>query len=142
MPGSHHLQDSMVISNVKNFLIKGEDSKITCNENVGIAFINVTILNLNNISFINCSRNYAHFINSVHSSYVNHMFMHESNMITCHQWNGAVHIHHCALISFCNVLVIVDIGVDGLLVTNVHMRNNSLINVTIQINCLLSSNTT
>ena len=140
MPGSHHLQSDLVISNVRNFTIMGENSKIICSENVGIAFINVTTLQLSNISLIYCSRNYTHLIHNVHSSYVN--FMHESNMITPNHWIGAMHIHYCALISISNVLVVVDIGVNGLHLINVPMKNNSLINITVQVNCLLLSNTT
>lgn len=142
LPGCHELQDDMVISNVKNFSIKGGNSKISCNKNVGIVFINVTRLTLHNIMLTHCNKNYSQFTSSIQHIFFDHIFMHESYQTTPDHWTFALYMHHSALLSIKNVLIAVDIGVNGLLVTNVYMQYNEFINVTVQVNCSLLNNTT
>jgi len=126
-----------VVSNITNFSIIGENSEISCNENVGITFINVTNIKINGISLMHCNKDYNQFFNRTHIKY---MYIHENN-ITSHHWVTAIHIHNCALVFIINVSILVDVGENGLLLTNVFMRLNELVNVTVQVNCLLTNGT-
>ena len=57
LPGMHPLNEVMMIENLHNLTLTGENATIQCNEAVGMSFTNVTLLTLHGITLTRCGRN-------------------------------------------------------------------------------------
>ena len=107
-PGEHFLQTDFIIQNAHNFTIQGNNSKIYCNRSfLGIAFINVSSITLNNTEIINCGKGYVLQSNSKAEA---------TNM------SSAVYFESCNDVIAHGVSVTVQSGTNGITVINSSQR--------------------
>ena len=136
LPGYHYLQRDLIIQNIINFTISGTtDSTIVCNGTVpvSLAIVNVTIFIFQNISVINCGKDYKLNLTSTHS-------IHNHSDISPIQWNSAMHLYNCTFVFINNLSISTDTDVNGLLLVNVKM-NTKIKNLTLKANKLVVNNT-
>ena len=115
-PGYYILHEDSIIEDVMNITIIGNHCTIKCDNSVpGIVMINIANIVIQNVQIIDCRKNYKYaFPNSRKERYFNQPTL---------QWKVAMHLLHCAFLNVTNVSITVEIGTDGLLVTNPSMRS-------------------
>lgn len=59
LPGVHPLNEVMIMKNLHNLTLTGENTTIQCTEAVGMSFTNVTLLTLHGITLTRCGMNIA-----------------------------------------------------------------------------------
>ena len=136
LPGNHYLQSDLIIQNIINLTISGStNSFIVCNSTapVGLAIINVTQFTLQNISVINCGKNYS-------SQMIGTLSIHYYHIeIPPIQWNAGVFLFNCTFVLINNLLIITDANVNALLAINM-MVKASITNLIVKVNSLLEKN--
>jgi len=126
----HYLQNDLLIQNVTNISIIGNNSSITCSgSRNGVIIENVICFTLQNITLIQCGKNSSHPM-------INSFLPYDHNNRPSLHWNSALFLHNCAKI-ICNVLITVTAGTNGLLVVNV-AEQSTITNLTIHVKCLQS----
>ena len=127
-PGEHFLQTDFIIQNAHNFTIQGNNSKIYCNKSfLGITFINVSCITLNNTEIINCGKGYVLQSNSKAEA---------TNM------SSAVYFDHCTDVIAHRVSVIAQSGTNGITVINSSQKKygaSTFQDIRITINCSRTS---
>ena len=107
-PGEHFLQTDFIIQNVHDFTIQGNNSKIYCNGSfLGITFINVSGITLNNTEIINCGKSYV---------------LQSSSKAEAMNTISAVYFDHCTDVNVHGVSVTVQSGTSGIIVINSSQR--------------------
>jgi len=128
-PGVHYLQSDVVIYDIANFTIIGNNSIIICSgSQVGLSIINVKGFMLQKISLSQCGKDYSRILNktlNIHSH-------HETILL---YWTAALHIQQCTSVIMKNVSITVDTGINGLVAVNV-MDMFTITNVRVHINQL------
>lgn len=129
LPGYHYLHSDLVIHNVTNISLTGEDSVIECRGgSAGIAVRNVTQFRIEYISLTDCSNNVYGYAND---------YGDDGKVMN----TAALQIHSCRSVDIVSLSIIVNIGVDGLVSTNTYnMEYNKLVNITVQVNCMTQFN--
>ena len=125
-PGIYYLNVDIVIENITNFSLIGEDiCIIRCTSNVSIMILNVSNFTLENINFENCNKN--------HSTDLHTSFGYEYVSISKPSCNASILLYNCTSVVINNISALVTAGTTGLLVVN--MRGHStLTNVSITVN--------
>ena len=130
LPGVHYLQSDLVIHNIANFTMTGNNSTIICSgSQVGLSIVNVKGFTLQHISLSQCGKDYSSILNktlNIHSHYET-LLLH---------WIAALYIQQCASVTIKNMSVTVDTGINGLVAVNV-MEMFNITNVRVFVNCLL-----
>ena len=112
LPGFYVLKEDLILENVNNFSIIGNQSTIKCfNSSVGIAILNVTNFALQNLEVIQCGKKYS-IANTLHST------TYGTSDIPTPWWKVGMYFHYCASVFISNISITVDIGTDGILVVN------------------------
>ena len=62
-PGEYYLNTDLVISNVHNFTLRGNDSTLNCTGYASVVVVNVTNFTVENISLMNCGKYHTHGLN-------------------------------------------------------------------------------
>ena len=125
LPGMHILQSDMVLQDVKNFTICGNDSIIHCN---GLAItagaVNVTNLTICNIEFANCGKRGSKALKHNHETvpYYNH--------------SGVLYFNCCTTVKIIRVTITANSDVSGIVAINVFATEvSSFVDVRIALNC-------
>ena len=87
MPGQHFLNDDLVIQNLTNFSLIGENCNIRCTSHASIIIFNVTSFTLENISFENCNKN--------HSDNLHTTFEYDHVSISKPSRNASIFLYNC-----------------------------------------------
>jgi len=113
LPGVHYLQSDLVIHNIANFTMTGNNSTIICSgSQLGLSITNVKGFALQKISLSQCGKDYSRILNqtlNIHSH-------HETILL---YWTAALHIQQCTSVTMKNVSITVDTGINGLVAVNV-----------------------
>ena len=122
LPGKHFLQTDFIIQNAHNFAIHGNNSKIYCEKPfLGIAFINVTNVVLNNIKIINCRKSY--------------ILRRDSQVTT--NGTSAVYFNKCTDVNVSVISITVQSGTNGIIAINISASKMSYFqNIIIMANCI------
>ena len=131
----HHLQSDLIIKDVTNFTISGAtNSFIVCNSTVpvGIAILNATRFMFQNISVINCGRDYSSQMTGTFS-------IHYHRKIPPIHWNAAVYLHNSTFVLISNLSITTDIDVNGLLAVNMMMKTK-IENLDVKVNTIIEKN--
>ena len=127
-PGEHFLQTDFIIQNIHDFTIQGNNSKIYCNGTfLGITFINVSGITLNNTEIINCGKSYV---------------LQSSSKAEAMNTSSAVYFDHCTDVNVHGVSVTVQSGTSGIIVINSSQRkyeSSIFEDITITTNCSKTS---
>ena len=135
LQGHHHLQSDLIIKDVINFTISGaSNSSIVCNSTVpvGIAILNATRFTFQNLSVINCGKDYSSQITGTLS-------IHYHRKIPPIHWNTAVYLHNCSFGLISNLSIITDVHVNGLLAVGM-MVKTKIENLYVKVNNLIKEN--
>ena len=135
LQGHHHLQSDLIIKDVTNFTISGAtNSFIVCNSTVpvGIAILNATRFMFQNISVINCGRDYSLQMTGTFS-------IHYYRKIPPIHWNAAVYLHSSTFVLISNLSITTDVDVNGLLAVNI-MVKTKIENLDVKVNNLIEKN--
>ena len=125
-PGIYYLNVDIVIENITNFSLIGEDPcKIRCTSYVSIMILNVSNFTLENINFENCNKN--------HSTDLHTTFEYDHVSISKPSCNASILLYNCTSVVINNISVLVTAGTTGLLVVNVRGLS-TLTNVSITAN--------
>ena len=121
LPGKHLLQTDFIIQNAHDFAIHGNNSKIYCEKPfLGIAFINVTHVMLNNIEIINCGKSY--------------ILQSDSKATT--NSTSALYFNKCTDINVSAISITVQSGTNGIIAINIiASKTNHFRNIEIMANC-------
>ena len=130
LQGHHYLYDNLIIHNVTNISLTGVGNVIIDCKGFpsGIIVSNVTQFTMEYLSLLHC--NYS---NIPGSRYAN-IYTRDDGKVMDTAAAAAVCLDSCRSVIIVNLSITVNIGVDGLLVTNTE-HNNQIINVTVQVNC-------
>ena len=135
LPGMHYLQSDLVIHNIANFTMTGNNSTIVCNgSQIGLSIIKVKGFTLQRISLHQCSKDYSRSIDET-------LNFHSHDETIPPHWIAALHIQYCTAVNIKNMSLVVNTGVNGLVAVNV-METFSIINVQVYINCSKFGNRT
>ena len=104
LPGKHFLQTDFIIQNAHNFAMHGNNSKIYCEKPfLGIAFINVRNVVLNNVEIINCGKSYIL----------------RSDSKVAANGTAAVHFNKCIDVNVSAISLTVQSGANGIIAINI-----------------------
>ena len=127
-PGEHFLQTNFIIQNAHDFSIQGNSSKIYCNKSfIGITFINVSSITLNNTEIINCGKSYV---------------LQSNSKAVATNTSSAVYFENCTDVNAYGVSVTTQSGTNGITVINSSQRKHKasfLQDIMVTTNCLKSS---
>ena len=125
-PGIYYLNVDIVIENITNFSLIGEDfCIIRCTSNVSIMILNVSNFTLENINFENCNKN--------HTTDLHTTIDYEYVSISKPSCNASILLYNCTSVVINNISLLVTAGTTGLLVINVR-DHSTLTNVSITVN--------
>ena len=125
MPGQYFLNDDLIIQNLTNFSLIGENSNIRCTSHASIIIFNVTSFKLENINFENCNKN--------HSDELHTTFEYHHVSILKPSRNTSIFLYNCTSVVINNISVSVNAVTTGILVVNVRSYS-TLNNVSITVN--------
>ena len=135
LQGHHHLQSDLIIKDVINFTISGaSNSSIVCNSTVpvGISILNATRFTFQNLSVINCGKDYSSQITGT-------LFIHYHRKIPPIHWNTAVYLHNCSFSLISNLSIITDVNINGLLAVGM-MVKTKIENLYVKVNNVIKEN--
>ena len=123
--GKHFLQTHFVVKNASNFSIHGNNSIIYCEKPfIGIVFIEVRHVMLNNIEIINCGATYI-------------------NKKAGTQDNSAVYLSGCTDVNMYGISIMVHSGTSGIVAININASNKNKTSIfryiTITTSCIKAS---
>ena len=129
LPGEHILQTDIIVQNAYNFIMQGNNSKIHCYKSfLGISFINVTNVTLNNIKITNCGKN--HIIQQSDNKEVIYCFT-------------AIYFDQCTDVNMSAIFITVHSGTNGISAVNINSSKRNKISafqsITITGNCTKTS---
>ena len=127
LQGQHYLYGDLIIHNVTNISLTGVGNVIIDCKGLpaGIIVSNVTQFTMEYLSLLHCN-------SSITGSRYTNIYTRDGGMVM--DTAASLCLHSCRSVIIVNLSITVNIGVDGLLVTNTE-RNNQIINVTVQVNC-------
>ena len=130
--GYHYLNTDLVIQNVTNVTLTGENlCIIRCTSHVSIIIFNVTDFRLENIIFENCSANYSNYL---HNDFKYHYTSIRDFKVAC---IASILLYHCMSVNISNITIMITEGKIGLIVTNVRSYLNiTNVHVDVQTNYL------
>ena len=118
MPGQYFLNDDLVIQNLTNFSLIGENCIIRCTSHASVIIFKVTNFTLENINFEDCNKN--------HSDDLHTTFDYNYILISKPSQNASIFLYNCTSVVINNISVSVNAGTTGILVVNV--RSYSTLN--------------
>ena len=121
LPGKHFLQTDFIIQNAHDFAIHGNNSKIYCEKAyLGITFINVTNVVLNNVEIINCGKSYI---------------LRSDSKVAAND-TSAVYFNKCTDVNVSAISITVQSGANGIIAINISASKMSYFhNIMIMANC-------
>ena len=127
-PGQYHLKTDLVIRNIHNFTLSGNNSNMNCTTgtHASIMVINVTNFTLENFSIMNCGKNHSLSFDGEHVD------------IDKPSSNGSILLCNCTSAIVDNVTIIVREGNVGIFVVNVK-DNSRLVHTNIVMDCSAST---
>ena len=134
LPGHHYLHSDLIVQDITNFTVSGTiGSFIVCNSEVpvGLAIMNVTRFIIQNITIINCGKEYKSEVTQIFS-------VHNHDEIPSIHWNSAMYLYNCTFVLITNLSVITDADVNGLLLVNTKMKTK-ITNLTVKVNVLANN---
>ena len=119
LPGIHNLNYDLVLHNVENFTMSGNNSIIQCNGlPVLIGAVNVTNLIIKNLDLINCGKRHDVFNNKTH------------------YYIGVIYLYNCTAVMMNSVSIIANPNVVGIVASNLYtLKVSSFTRVTIAVKC-------
>ena len=134
-PGEHQLDVDLVIEGIRNFTITGiNPCKIYCSSNTSILAVNVTQLEFQNISLINCGKNHTAFIYQGNSTGINNYKPFKKKNDAHYNYNSSILFYHCAVIRIFNVNISVSVYFGGIIAMNVN-KSFIIYSVKVQLEC-------
>ena len=124
-PGNYYLENNLILTNIHNISIIGDDALITCRPSVGLILINITNITLHNISFTNCAEYYRNYFTLNCSYQIEHKIF--TNKVCSHQ--ASILVYNCSL-TVKNLSITCDVGVHALMMLNM-MTSIDLCNITV-----------
>ena len=115
-PGEYYLNTDLVISNVHNFTLSGNDSTLNCTEYANVVVVNVTKFIEENISLINCGKYHTYGLN-FSRGYVDIV---EPNR------NGSIFLHNCTSVLIVNITIKIKAGNEGIFAVNIKKSSQIL----------------
>jgi len=111
LSGQHYLQSDFRLQNVENITINGNKSIISCrNMSVGIIFINVSNITLQNIKLLHCGKDRKDMFFNASSNELEDI---HSN------WNGVIFINNCT-VTISNVSINITDGMNGIIALSIY----------------------
>ena len=126
LPGKHFLHTDFIIQNAHDFTVHGNNSKIYCNNSfLGIAFMNVMDITLNDIEIINCGKSYILQSDSEEGT----------------NSSGAVYFNQCTNVNVSGISLTAQSGTNGIITINTSQRNKLSVfqDIMVTTNCTITS---
>ena len=110
----YYLKSEFILANFYNISMIGNGASIICEPNVGVTFINVTNITLENMSFINCVKYRKDYFALNYSQCM------ELNILTnkIYSQHASIMFYNCSL-TVRNVSIQCNTGVHGIMIVNV-----------------------
>jgi len=122
LPGLHSLQKDMILKDVENFTLCGNNSVVHCDGlPITVAIINVTNLMICDIEFANCGKRDSRVLKDDYETIP-------------HIYSGVLHLHHCTTVQISSVTITANSDVSGIVAVNTEKYGFG--DIKVGINCI------